>query len=407
MALVPYIATQDTYYGGQKIATGNRTIYGYPERTKVPPTVISSGEIPDRGEIVKRPALIPFTNYHVVGEQLIEHKPVKVLGVKRSTTQDAGCTSNWYQYSGDQIVARAGLQTISVLADLPEEGYPLLEQQAWARAKEKALEVLLELAERRDTIKLFTEFSERTRRRANHIAKITQRYCRGGGPLLDVFEDVWMESRYGWRQLKYLSEDILDVIDLLRTDNEYMIFRGRSKQVDQGLEQPANPLAITAAWTHGYVKGPTEVKTIDTYRAHVTGMAKTSAQKFSHNLLALGWELVPYSFVIDWFVNTADIVRAHWPVPEATFVSCISHKRDVQERYEFKVAPTACSIDSQWGYVRRTTSAYHRRPTDGIPLDLSVDVNFNILKFMDLVALTRRRFVSLYKKLSRPKPCGL
>ncbi len=101
--------------------------------------------------------------------------------------------------------------------------------------------------------------------------------------------------------------------------------------------------------------------TVDTLRAFNQGGLT--------NPLAVAWEIVPYSFLIDWYLPIANMLQAYTDSSGLTFISGYTGDRnessvDVYLEYSSEVA-TSVATDTGEGIVRYFST--HRNPLGGFP----------------------------------------
>lgn len=110
-------------------------------------------------------------------------------------------------------------------------------------------------------------------------------------------------------------------------------------------------------------------------------------------LLTLPWELVPYSFVVDWFVNVGDVLGALVPDANMTQLgSCLVEKREMVTNYDLisLSCTSGYSISSHvTGNCARSVKTYSRTPGALSPgLVVKSDFRFhNLTRAMDAIGL--------------------
>lgn len=107
---------------------------------------------------------------------------------------------------------------------------------------------------------------------------------------------LWLEARYGWRIL------ILEMQDLQRTLVEFDESRDRYKQ-RVGYSTTEVETSVITTTDNPFVLREIEVRTQITRSLRGSVIMDVKPPKFSFNPILTAWEVIPYSFVIDWFVG--------------------------------------------------------------------------------------------------------
>lgn len=136
-------------------------------------------------------------------------------------------------------------------------------------------------------------------------------------------------------------------------------------------------------------------KRVLTARASVAYQVSAHSLKaFDTNPLMLGWELVPLSFVVDWFLNVPSILQAHWPsFAISASTSCVSEK-DI-EMIVLEHGDITWNPASGNPYVRLSArprftgykESYTRTPRTDIPLVLSYQPHMTWKRMADATVL--------------------
>jgi hypothetical protein len=285
----------------------------------------------------------------------------------------------------------------------------VLLQEAWAEVNTEGYQVLVDLAERKETLALFTTFRDRYTDRARKVFEKTAMYFKGGRPkrcyrgkiagFTSVFQDVWMEKRYGWDQLVYSGEDIAQAWLNWETPNEPVFVVGSTgdNQVVT-TEIPSNQIVVQA--TSPYAFSKRERKTTLKARAKVIAIARReflgafSAKGIVINPFSTIHELIPYSFVADWFTNVGDIFAAHWPSSAfAGSTASVSEKWTDEVNIEVDISQTLASYPRTSGVpavLSFKNEEYHRTPRADIPLVLAYRPKVTWKRVLDATALVRR-----------------
>jgi hypothetical protein len=147
---------------------------------------------------------------------------------------------------------------------------------------------------------------------------------RKSGTLLKANANAWLETRYGWRPLIGDSIEIMHMTDKVRQNvfDKNHVARGSSRGKERSLSQPITCSLFSGNYT---AKGTMTRTRID--RAHAgiifrqrrTSVATQVAQSLGlsgRSIPATVWELTPWSFVADWFVNVGPWIEASVPRPD-------------------------------------------------------------------------------------------
>jgi hypothetical protein len=181
------------------------------------------------------------------------------------------------------------------------------------------LDVLTTLAETNKTLDLLLN----ARKRA--VGLITQLQKRGWKALPRTASDLWLEWRYGWRLLGFEIEAVTKAIN---HPIKHLFVEGRSGEshvVDYTEEGEVFPLLhwATRVSAHTSVRHHHDIS----IRGNVNGKVKLQSSNVLVSPVITGWELIPYSFVLDWFVNVGDVLKSYKALMLADYTFAIGVKR--------------------------------------------------------------------------------
>lgn len=201
----------------------------------------------------------------------------------------------------------------------------------------------------------------------------------------------YLEARYGWRTLVYDTQDLSRM--LARLDRMGLRRKKRKQEVVTVVQTTTQQMNSSGRWTSTWETTHTTV-----ISARGTLVSDFRPPDFGFNPITTAWELIPLSFVVDWFVNVGQSLEA------MSFV-ILSRGRyeaavgiDIQRSYTSGIKSLAFVAPWYSSIFKRSASgtmAYTRRVPTRVSLTPSISVNLNAYKVADLVALLVGRWKSL------------
>lgn len=292
-------------------------------------------------------------------------------------------------------------------------GYPgmidELATEAIHRAKNTSWDIVTFGAELDKTYRLVSKAGNRTFERVERI--LTR---RGPGKVIRnmvEFAEAWMEYRYGWRLLMYDLEEANEAVE--KASNRIL----HSLQRRTAHRQFSHKSTI--AYDSGNCYWGDNVSTVyaDVHTDHLSKIVVDDRvgagvrSSFFHNVtinpFLTAWEIIPYSFIIDWFVNVGDNIGAHTPTLGRSLVYLWHSRKTVtstassttwtpqnpsQTFYDMEMSGGSCGA-----YIERTE--YQRSPIANPGWSLNIDVNLDFSKFLDLASLFLIRDNNVRKRL--------
>lgn len=253
-------------------------------------------------------------------------------------------------------------------------------QQAAANVYSQGWDALTFTAELHKTIALFTGARQRLlqlikaainaykRKNKNSLAKI----------VLSPTE-LWLEYRYGWRLLYY---DIQDISKALATLDD------SRKRFSQRAGTTYTETETTEGTYDGNYKFTYTI--VDDYEYSVRGavVADLTPPKFQFNPITTAWELITFSFIIDWFISVGSWLESlSFLTIQQQYTAAGGVKLSLQR------TGTLSNVGWKTGYSGSMSASSEavgvvtvRTPTT-VPLRPLVRLNISIPKVADIVSI--------------------
>lgn len=216
--------------------------------------------------------------------------------------------------------------------------------------------------------------------------------------------DQWLEYRYGIMPLIYTAQDLIDMsVYLAMMENAYPVRSGSYFQKPVQRLSVGGPVSAEMS-ASGYVDITRDV------RCGVTLIARSTMDNSWQNVWGLTasdipstvWELIPFSFVVDWFSNVGNWIRAITPSNRVKIIasSCSVTTSEIWTVY-------ATSLIAANGKTGRCTSrcirekkALERRTSIPVPVLPSMDIRFlkNLKRPLDSIALLLKPVERLFRR---------
>lgn len=195
----------------------------------------------------------------------------------------------------------------------------------------------------------------------------------------------WLQYRYGWRTLYY---DLLDITKAIQSIDDG---RKRYREACGGSFTDDRTIALPWNWTSSY--GTVTVEAALSLSARSVVVADIEPPKVSFNPAITAWELVKYSFIIDWFVNVGQ-----WLASMSFLI--FSSGYEAGNGYKATLTSTASvtSVTPKSGWTITTCStnqvtqaAMKKRWPTSVPYSLTTSTRLDVSRVIDLIALVFQR----------------
>lgn len=262
--------------------------------------------------------------------------------------------------------------------------YDYILQKAASVAYTQGMDALTFLAEIGKTRSMITGVAQRLLKLKRNIPRNIKRLARNRDWTL-YYEalNLWLEGRYGWRTFMY------DIEDLQKS------YHNLNKQFVRSYGKYGDSLPIfdASSSSAGFYDGRGLRTTGVTHSGNVRFSAHVVADfksaNFRGNPVVTAWELVPYSFVVDWLLNIGTALEASSLLLLASDVkaSCgalIDHNYFVN--VSVSSADAASTFSGGYSYSAKAVTKI-REPTSVISTIPQVRLRLDKFKVLDLISL--------------------
>jgi hypothetical protein len=205
------------------------------------------------------------------------------------------------------------------------------------------------------------------------------------------FKERYMECRYAIRPLIYDVNGVVKALKTHRTSNR-QTFRGRESSTSSNEDT-----VIGAVYFPGVAVDVNRISTVEiTARAGVLCQVDSSmlASFGGDRLAETAWELIPFSFIIDWFANVGKTIGAWAPKAGVSQLASWVAVREIATmtndvvncRSTFWDQPSQASNSASTGAAQygKKITYLHRYPSPALRTWPQFDVNLNLYKLTDL-----------------------
>lgn len=208
----------------------------------------------------------------------------------------------------------------------------------------------------------------------------------------DIFLQRWLETRYGWAPLMYDVQGHIAALDALReVKHPRYTARGRfTKTWETESTELGSTVVQTQPWT--FQKKVDWTATARAYVLYTVDSTFEPANAFGISSMPLSlWELVPLSFVVDWFLSVGDWLGAITPKVGVTTLAegaTVAVEGYAVRRITAITAHADWDVDGVIGHSDEAAIELRRRTT-GLPSLFypPVRIKLNPTRLMDALGL--------------------
>lgn len=274
---------------------------------------------------------------------------------------------------------------------------------AFANANEGIAQGLVILAEGEKTIQSFIQIANRLLRIGRALRKWDVGYLRRQLSAREL-ADRWMEGRYAIRPVVYDMCDVIRALRRSRLDHPIRkTYRSGASDTATTSQSGVATYSESNYYTVKATKSATRtVSARSGVLAAIDSISEATIWGIDQPFTAM-WELVPFSFVVDWFLNVGKTIASWSPANGMrTLASWVTVHDTVSQTIQTEEAAKGTWTSSQiweWdlygsgGFVTKITNSSYRVVNPCRPILPSFNVRLDAAKLLDLVIMARRFFV--------------
>lgn len=191
-----------------------------------------------------------------------------------------------------------------------------------AEGRETLTYMQSKVKEAADAMRKLAHQDERTWRRARGTT--AERLLKSSDKAFRKLGSRWMEYRYAIMPLIY---SIKDINELLGKRSE-VYKTTRSKELIQvSFERPDLEVGNHVLYRTGAFSAEVRSTVKSAYNG---GALQRIFDQSSFNIFKTGWELIPYSFVVDWFLNVGDVITSQTSIDFSSQKVCCTSVKETR-----------------------------------------------------------------------------
>lgn len=238
-------------------------------------------------------------------------------------------------------------------------------------------DLLTNLAEFPDALEMIVTALKNARHPLKGIKELMDKYKKArsrGKTRREAHDEIasqWMQYRYGIMPLVLSIKDALELLD--KSAEEFHTSRSWNTLT---LNENSHPLVPEDKYYFQKLQGTFTVSAVGKARYESKGLRLSDLITFNPFLTA--WELIPLSFVIDWFVNVGDVIFSHTSTLSDLAVErkfCASVKKVYTLDTCYRTSYTDSFKESRTGFP---SSAYECAAKDSLRAPYSFDESFDV-----------------------------
>lgn len=266
---------------------------------------------------------------------------------------------------------------------------------AWAKVAPPDIQSLVELAELPEAIKMFRNAHNEFYTRLKQISASSS-FIKSGQKLSVFIASQWLQMRYGFLPILQTLEAIQEMLKGIENPPR-LTARGYNEVSSSDSGTVALPV-FANAWSRTLTYQRTTKVSVRAGVLYNWTLSGTNMGAGTLDLPEAAWELIPFSFIVDWFFNVGTFLSAIKPVAGTNILSTWTTTR-VRSSYSWSVSSNWIgasgyeSVQSPSGSGSFILETVTREPSTLVGLSYipgSFDRFWTSINFLDALAIIRQ-----------------
>jgi len=222
-------------------------------------------------------------------------------------------------------------------------------------------------------------------------------------------QSLWLEFRYGWTPLVFEIQDAMKAYKRFKDDWKPTRLTARAAEnleysySGQSTAVPGGLTSCTREYKHRFNVKVASGIIYEVNDPSRVSQAQSVAGLYLRDLPASAWEAVPFSFVVDWFINVGDWLNASFPRPgvrvlgtwRTTKWSTISTNEIIKATIFVNTPPATEYVQRGGTYVEYDVNATRETNLTNPSTPTVRNVTFGFQRTLDAIALAAQQLGSL------------
>lgn len=278
----------------------------------------------------------------------------------------------YYSYKFDFLKTEPGYQYLTNKLSEVNNLVESLKLSTYSQLR-NGYDLLTDMAELKSSLSTLSSLNKRATNILTHVPKVLRSKKLGSKAA-----GQWLEYRYGIMPIIYSIKDIVDL-----TNKVYDPFLSKRTRRVIPLEFDSRESLNGDPLNYDIVVGTITVNVL--CKAGFNSADSRLKHQLSINPFLTAWDMVPYSLVVNWFVNVSDYIVSRSAPVEGVSEKCMYSIKIEASVQSYRVPPGLIEPQAVCSY---SVKEYKREVFVPSEAKLTFQPNMNLARYVDAVALS-------------------